>query len=504
MTKVNGEFYKALQDILGKDRVSHSRADRLIYSRDFWPLLTLKLQGGKAPQLPDYVVWPKTADEVSEVVSLARREGVPVVPFGAGSGVNGGTVPVKGGIMLDLKKMNRLLSVNDQSLIAVAEAGIIGETLERRLNAKGYTLGHLPASIYCSTLGGWLACRSAGQLSTKYGKIEDMVLGLQVVLADGRIVETKTAPRTATGPDIKQVFVGSEGTLGVITRAALRAVPMPEARVFLGVSFPDVHSGLEAVRLILRQGIRPAAVRLYDELDTMIALRGGRHGGRDAKGMSKGFKAALIRRAERLALSSPGLMKRLIKLLPANCLLVLTFEGKKEIADLEAKLSGEICAGEGGKDLGPFPGEVWWKNRYRISYQMSPLFYAGALADTIEVVATWDRVKGLYHRMREAISRHALVMAHFSHAYQEGASIYFTFASSARTPREKEKKYMTVWSQAMEACVREGGSISHHHGIGLLKAPWMEKELGEGIRVLKAVKTALDPKGIMNPGKLGL
>jgi len=499
--KVNGEIYKSLIKILGRERVSHSFTNRLIYSRDFWPLLTLKIQEGKKPQLPDYIVWPKTAEEISEIVRLAFKEGIPIIPFGAGSGVCGGAVPVKGGLMVDLKKMDRILSMDEISLIVNAGAGIVGETLERRLNAKGYTLGHFPASIYCSTLGGWLACRSAGQLSTKYGKIEDMILGLQVVLPNGRIMETKPSPRSATGPDLKQLFVGSEGTLGIITRASMRMLPLPEKRGFLAISFRDVNFGLKAIRLILREGIRPAAVRLYDELDTMIALKGGK---KEHRGMSKGFIADLMRRAERLALVTPGLLKRLTVLLPSQCLLVMSFEGRGELVDQELRISKEICTQAGGKDLGPMPGEIWWNKRYALSYQMSPLFYSGIFVDTIEVVSTWDRIEPLYNSMRGAISSQALVMAHFSHAYQEGASIYFTFASSAMTARGKERAYKTIWKNAMEACLKEGGSISHHHGIGLLKAPWMERELREGMNVLRAIKKALDPKGIMNPGKLGL
>jgi alkyldihydroxyacetonephosphate synthase len=499
-----------LKEAVGSEHVSVRNVDRAVYSRDVWPRNTIRLQALELPERPEVVVWPGSVEEVRAVVRIAAEEKTPVIPMGAGSGVCGGTASLAGrGVIVDLKRMNRILSIDDDSLLVTAEAGIIGEILERRLNRRGYTLGHFPSSIYCSSYGGWLSTRAAGQLSARYGKIEDMVVSLQAVLPDGSVLQTKDAPRSATGPDWNHAFVGAEGTLGVITAATCRIWPYPESRRFQAFSFDTVEDGFEAIRRMMQAELRPACVRLYDPVDTFFS--------RTSKIMPKGehkIEAKIKQPKKRKDLGfwprkvlprlfKPGLVNPLLTRLDRSKM-VLTFEGDPEITALEKREARGICAKCGAQDLGEDPARHWWEKRYKVSYAMQAVFDLGLFVDTIEVATVWDNLSNLYHGMRNAIARHAFVMAHFSHAYPQGCSIYFSIASTGRGMEEKLGVYDRVWKDALDACVRLGGSISHHHGVGVLKAKWMEEEHGGASPMLEALKNAVDPGNIMNPGKLGL
>jgi alkyldihydroxyacetonephosphate synthase len=226
--------------IVGPDRVSVSSIDRANYSHDLWPMTSIWLQSDEFPYPPQMVIWPKSVAEIVRIIKLAVLRKVQVIPYGAGSGVCGGTLPVGGGMILDLKRMDKMLDLDEESMLVTVQPGMIGEIFERQLNKKGYTLGHFPSSMYCSTVGGWLATRSAGQFSSRYGKIEDMVVGLEVVVPSGEVLKTRVTPRSATGPDFKQLFIGSEGTLGVITKAILRIWPLPEHRIYQSFEFNHV------------------------------------------------------------------------------------------------------------------------------------------------------------------------------------------------------------------------------------------------------------------------
>lgn len=562
----------ALAEDLGRlttpDRVSTRLPDRMAYARDLWVRGLIGARNGDmGAHPPEAVVWPATVEEVQAVMRWAAERGVPIVPFGAGSGVSGGTVPTNGGVVVDLKRMRRLLALDRQALTATFEAGIIGEHLEHELGRRGYTLGHFPSSIMCSTLGGWLAARSAGQCSSRYGKIEDMVRWVEVVLGTGEVV--RTADPGALGPDFTQLLVGSEGTLGILTKAEMRIQPLAEERAMRGFSFPDLAAGCEAMRRVMQAGLRPFVMRLYDELDTFIAMR-ARHAEPDEKapeqameplsgaallferidrtegkalpGHAKGplshslpfpfqdwldaLGGARLRQAGRdlqrwatsLALSRPELTNQavdvLLPYLSGGCLMVVGVEGDRALAQAEWRAVEQELVRAGGRDLGPGPGERWLRRRYAINFGLSKVFDAGGFADTMEIATTWDRLLELHAAVRAAVAPHATVMAHFSHTYPEGCSIYYTFAATepgeaggsvGRPSREaQERRYDTIWREAMLATTRVGGTISHHHGIGLLKAPFMAGEHGEAMRVFHALKEALDPHDVCNPGKLGL
>ncbi|MGZ3442019.1 MAG: FAD-binding oxidoreductase, partial [Polyangia bacterium] len=498
-------------------RVSTTPPDRVAYARDLWPrgLITLA-SGTPAQHPPDAVVWPTSTEEVVAIVRAAQRTGTPIVPFGAGSGVCGGTLPVKGGVVVDLKRMRGIVELDAHAGAATVEAGIIGEHLEHELNRRGFTLGHFPSSIMCSTFGGWLAARSAGQFSTKYGKIEDMVR--RVTFVDGRgEVHTVDAGRS---PDIAQWLVGSEGTLGIITRATVTVCPKPALQLYRGWSFPRVAAGCEAIRRLLQRNLRPACVRLYDELDSFLHRGEKEHDGGTPESSALEQYLSLLtptgksvigewkRRAIALALTRPELVNRVAStLLPYaqnGCLLIVGFEGEHGLTEAEARAAAVELERAGGQDLGEGPGQRWLAHRYAVSFRMSKVFDAGAFVDTMEVATSWDKLLELYRAVREAVSPLAFIMAHFSHAYADGCSIYFTFAARGATPADAEKKYDDIWRAGLSAVTRVGATISHHHGVGLSKAPFMPEEHGAAMEIYRALKDVLDPYGIMNPGKMGL
>ena len=511
------------------------------YSRDMWPRLLIAYREGELqPHRPHAVVWPEHVREVVAVVKLARELAIPIIPYGGGSGVCGGAVPLFGGITIDTKRMQTLRAVRSDELICDVEAGLSGERFERELARRGYTFGHFPSSIYCSTVGGWLATRAAGQLSTKYGKVEDRVVGLTVVTGRGEVIETDGPNRALRGPNWTQLLVGSEGTLGIITQARLRVSPAPQLRMFRGFEAPDVATGLQAIRRVLQRGLRPAVVRLYDELDTLMNSLGGHQPETTADETrapappietgalpawpgpapkaDDGFFARLAnlangkhlkRDAMHAALGKSQLVNKLFgtvaeKIARRGCRLIVGLEGARIRTEIEAALTFAELEAAGARDKGEDPGWKWLEHRYAVSYRMSPMFRDGAFVDTMEVAASWERLSDLYRSVREAIGRHAVVMAHFSHAYPDGCSIYFTFAGTADSAEAAERVYDAIWRDGLEATTRVGGTISHHHGVGLLKSPYMVGEHREAMAIYEAAKASLDPDGILNPGKMGL
>ena len=506
---------RELVQILPAERISQSGADRLIYSRDMWPRALLSVRDNKpSVHPPDFIVWPETREEICELVQLAAKRAIPLIPFGGGSGVCGGAMATSGGIIVDLKRMNAVVQVSMEDHLATFEAGIIGQTLEDQLNLRGLTLGHFPASIYISTLGGWLATRSAGQLSSLYGKIEDMVHGLEAVLGDGRHVVCTSDEE----PSLIPLLVGSEGTLGIITRATLRVHPLAAFRLFRAYEFPRIAAGCEAMRRVMQRGLRPAVLRLYDEMDTLMARPSGERKGRRrsllgsalelipqaAASLSTDLKRSLLRSA----LSRAGVVNRVVETfaprLSGGCLAIIGHEGEQGLTETEAALCHAELVAAGGRDLGEEPGLAWYAHRYDVSYKQSPLYVSGGFVDTLEVATTWERLMDLYTDVRRALAPHAVVLAHFSHAYPEGCSIYFTFVASAEGRVKSDNLYDEIWKRGLTAVLKAGGTISHHHGVGQSKAAFMHEEHGEAMTVFRQIKAVLDPAGILNPGKMGL
>jgi alkyldihydroxyacetonephosphate synthase len=488
------------------------------------------MRAGLVPASPACIVWPESPEEVSRVFALAAELGIPIVPFGAGSGVCGGARPVEGGITVDFKRMRAIRNFDGDQLQVEVETGIIGERLERRLNDLGYTLGHFPSSIICSTLGGWLAARSAGQTSSLYGKIEDMTLGLEVV-TPGRIRHLISGPRPGMSPNFNALVLGSEGTFGAITAATLRIRPLPQSRLMRGLRFPNVDAGLEAIRSMLQAGLRPAVLRLYDSFDTFLARGRSKSDPQDSgswsseavasrlknvfagiggsgRPLSQRLAQTMIKKTVSAVVGSPLLLNKAVEVLPDQCLLILGFEGQSALNSVQQTLGLDICRSNGAVDLGEAPGAHWLANRHNVSFKQSKAYASGLFTDTMEVAANWERLGRLYRNVRRAISREAFVMAHFSHAYPEGCSIYFTFAGAGGDPNDCDailERYDRIWKKALIAVHESGGTVSHHHGVGILKAEAMGREHGAGgMQLLHALKHGFDPSGIMNPGKLGL
>jgi alkyldihydroxyacetonephosphate synthase len=486
-------------------RVSTEAIDRLSYARDMWPLALLWIRQGRLPSPPDAVVWPGNADEVSQVVALARRRRFALIPYGAGSGVCGGTWAVQGGVTLDLKRLDSISAVDVARRQVTVGAGVMGETLERRLNAHGWTLGHFPSSMATSTVGGWLATRSAGQFSSKYGKIEDMTLSVSAVLGTGEVLHTPQRP--LSGPDPLGLMLGSEGTLATFTSATLRVFPSPKGRVFHGFEFGSLEKGLDTIRLLFREGLRPAVVRLYDPFDTALVGKGGATRA-PMPPSRRGFFAtavmpAVLRQVTKRTLGRPALLKPLQRAF-SKSRLILMFEGDAADAEADDRAATALCRQLGASDLGEGPGREWFHKRYDVGFRMSRLIESGAFVDTMEIAAPWDRVLDVYARVHATASAFALVLCHFSHAYPEGCSLYFSFVGSGASEREMEERYHHLWRAALAAATGAGGNVSHHHGVGLLKARALQDHLGEGRHALRAVKEIFDPDGVMNPGKLGL
>ena len=530
------ELATELGHLTSPSRVSTSPPDRASYARDLWPRGLLGVAAGDvSPHPPDAIVWPTSTAEVQAIVRLCVVRGVPIVPFGAGSGVCGGTLPVRGGLVVDMKRMRRI-SIDAEALTVTCEAGMNGEHLEHELGRRGFTLGHFPSSIMCSTLGGWLAARSAGQCSSRYGKIEDMVRSIELVTGTGELLDTVRADYA--GADLNQLLIGSEGTLGIFTRATLRIHPVPAVRHMRGFRFERVEAGCEAIRRVMQRGLRPSVVRLYDELDTAMqrwsrkSATGSKTGAplspdHDGEGvlgrllgvLGLGGTEALRHRVIGTLLAHPLQLNRAVDAiaprLGTGCLLIVGCEGEATLAEAESKAVFAELEEAGGRDQGPAAGERWLAHRYDVSFGLSKIFQAGAFADTMEVATTWDRLLPLYHAVREAVAPEAFVMAHFSHAYEDGCSIYFTFAAAAPPPSagkgggrsgatEAERRYDRIWRAGLGAVVKTGATISHHHGVGMSKAAYMPDEHGEALRIFRALKQVFDPRGIMNPGKLGL
>jgi alkyldihydroxyacetonephosphate synthase len=458
-------FARAATDIVGSENISVNQSDLLAAGRDYWPPGSLWMLEGKIPAFPQLVVWPQTTEEVAGLLALANGLKVPVTPYGEGSGALGGSVPLKGGVTLDLKKMNRVSSLDEENLMVTVECGLNGSAYEDKLNRAGYTGGHFPQSLHCSSVGGWLACRAAGQFSTRYGKIEDMVVSLEAVLPDGTVFSGRSVPRTATGPRADLLFLGSEGALGIITKATLRIWPLPEKRHLAAYTFEQFEEGIEAIRRFMRTGVRPAVVRLYDAQET------GNH-------------------FPELGDKSP--------------VLILLIEGPEKIVKAEAEIIDLLVSDSGARDVGPEHVEHWLEKRFDVSVA-SRLFQKGAVLDTIEVTTNWHNAYSTYIAMQKALQSvegTMLASGHYSHVYPEGAALYVTAVGFPAD--DKLGYYKRIWQAAMEACIAEGAAISHHHGIGLHRGLWMKEEHGAGLDVLRRIKGALDPNGIMNPGKLGL
>lgn len=517
------KFAARLQEIVGRDGISTTPVDLMVYAQDMWPRATISRAVGTIGSTPpDIVVWPSTVEQVIDIVRACRRAHVPFTPVAAGSGVIGGAVPRNGGVVIDVKRLNRLLAVDSVSMIAVVEAGINGMHLEQMLAEKGFTLGHFPSSIMCSTAGGWAACRSAGQYSSRFGKIEDMIVSMDVVLPDGRIVTLEPNQDHPGMPDFSQLVIGSEGTLGIIVRLRLRLAAAPGIRRFSGFRFSKMEAGLDTMRRIMQAGVEPTMMRMYDPLDTLLnsfKAKKGQGGGAGSKPESmpplvsaalkrmgipdfKDFGHAVTGPMLGKILQRPALVFGLMDHLPLPSMLVLGFEGSEYETRRALVRANEIALAAKGTALGPEPGEHWYKKRYAVSWKLPKIFAQGAFAETIEVAGLWKDVARIYHAVHSTLQSRVAIMAHFSHAYNEGCAVYFSLAGAAAPGQPSLDLYDWAIENAISQAMAAGGTVSHHHGIGLMKARFLDREWQGGRRVFTAIRDVMDRERLSNPGKL--
>ena len=438
-----------------------STRTRAAHGRDWWPLSIPDVARGVVPHWPGVVVFPQSTEQVSQVLNVASRHNTPVTAQGGRSGVLGGAVAPDGGVALDLTGLSQILHLDEISGTVQVEAGIFGPELEAYVNERGWTVGHFPQSFNLATVGGWLACRGAGQYSNRYGKIEDIVRGLTVVLANGEVVELGDhGPRLAVGPDLLQLFVGSEGTLGVITGATLivrRTAPFAQKATY---GFDTFDDGLDACRRVLQRDAHPAVLRLYDDTESQRV-----------------FGESL------------------------NVLVVLD-EGDQALVLATMSIVEHECAA-----AAPLPEglvDTWLEHRNDVS-ALVPLWEHGIVVDTIEVAGAWAILPTLRHRVSEALlalEATLVVSVHQSHAYPDGACLYFSFAG--RPESDATAYYRLAWDVATRAALSSGATLSHHHGVGHNRARFVKEALGSAYPLLTLLKQLLDPMNIMNPGVLGI
>ncbi|MFI9101790.1 FAD-binding oxidoreductase [Streptomyces fildesensis] len=471
---------RALADCLGDP--AHLRTDaeaRIRHTRGKSTPDLLRIRAGEVDDVPDAVLLPGSHQDVLDVLRICAEQGVAVVPFGGGTSVVGGLAPTGPGpfVALDLRRLDSLVSVDEVSRTATLQSGLRAPQAEALLAAHGFTLGHFPQSYEWATIGGFAAARSSGQASAGYGRFDEMVLGLTVATPEGTL-EVGRAPRSAAGPDLRQLILGSEGAFGVITSVTVRIRPLPATKVYEGWRFPTFEAGATALRRLAQDGPLPTVLRLSDETETFVGL---------AQPDSIGGQPA-----------EPQ---------PAGVMAIAGYEGTDEDTENRRARATAVLRSCGGEPVAA-AGEKWAHGRYNAPYLRDSLLDAGAFAETLETAAFWSRIPALYEAVRQALTvtlteagTPPLVMCHISHVYETGASLYFTVVSAQG--EDPVAHWAPAKRAANDAILAAGGTITHHHGVGTDHRDWYAQEISPlGMDVLQAVKAALDPAGILNPGIL--
>ena len=474
-----------LSSKLGAANVSTDHLSRLVHAAGKGYPDLLAMRGADKIPAPDAVVYPADQADVKAVLKICTKHGVAVVPFGGGTSVVGGVSPLRGNfasvIALDLRRMRSLISLDEQSRIGVFAAGLRGPELEHLLRSRGYTLGHFPQSFEYSTVGGWVATRSAGQASAGYGRIDEKLLGARLVAPAGELNLT-ARPASAAGPDLRAIVAGSEGALGVITEASLEISPAPEVPRYEALMMPSFAAAAEALRALEQQGQAPDVARASDESETEMGL---------AFAGIEGAKGKLLEGYLRGRGAGSG------------ALLVLGWEGPHGTIDDRRRAALSLIKPHGAVGLGAGAGRTWAKNRFSTPYLRDHLLDRGVMVETLETSTTWANLMVVYRGVGDALAQHAPVVGcHISHLYQSGASLYFTFVAP-QSAADPLSQWEAAKHEACRAIIEHGGTITHHHAIGVDHRRYLKAEDGEaGVAALRAVKQSLDPRGLMNPGKL--
>jgi len=464
---VSRMLLERLTERLGPEKVLTDRESREARRHDSWVLSELADVLGAPSPAPLCVVRPGSVADVVEVVNACRETSTPLVPFGLGSGVSGGVLAGESAVVLDMGAMNRIRSIDARNLLAAFDAGVRGSDAEDALAREELALGHYPQSIGVSSVGGWVATRAAGQFSTGYGNVEDIVFAIEAVLPNGDVIQTRATPRASSGPDLRHFLLGSEGTLGVVTGVTFSVRRAPEARRLAAYHAGSMRSGIDVQREIVQRGYFPVALRLYDAAES----------------------ARMFAEFSR----------------PGDALLLVVHEGPRDAVEAEHAAVARV-AREAGMDAAPQEAaERWMRDRNHVP-TLKSFLENGMVVDTIEIAATWDRILGIYEHAIERLGEVPGMLAasaHSSHVYRSGINLYFTFAAQPPKREDLGATYLECWRRVMDATLEGGGGISHHHGIGRVRKALLGRELGEsGLRALRALKHALDPSGFMNPGAL--
>ena len=493
--KLNSGFCEEIEKFLKGDQITIDEEERLLHSYGkSYPDL-LRVRRGEIAHAPDMILLPEKHEDVELIVRSAARNNVCLIPFGGGTNIVGGVNPLDKNqrmvVSLDMRRMNNVLSIDKYSRTAVIQAGALGPKLEADLEKEGYSLGHHPDSFEFSTLGGWLATRSAGMQSDAYGKIEDMVVSIRMVTPSGTIT-TRDTPASSAGPDLNQLVIGSEGVLGVITEATMRVHRAPEVKDYRGYLFPSFEDGLNAIYESVQSHYPPSLIRLQDSGETELAF--------NMKAHKKGL-AALIQKPIKSYLAAKGYT--------SPCIMIVGFEGEKEHVHTSRKECLRVFRKHRGFPLGKSVGQTWSVDKYNVPYLRDFVMDYGAMVDVSETAACWSRVLPLYRNVIQAIQEKqksetgaGYVGCHISHTYKTGACLYFTYAARQRQGDEL-KQYYEFKKLITDTIMKSGGTLSHHHAVGYEHLDWVEEEISTtGVQALRAVKNSLDPQGIFNPGKL--
>lgn len=463
MSSVQSQLVKALSD----EQVFQSGEVMDARRHDYWVVSHLRDFQGRSGEEPLVVVQPRSTEDVQKVLRIANETGTPITPFGLGSGVCGGVVANAETIMLDMSAMNRLIEIDEVNFLATFEAGHNGLEAEEAVQAKGLTIGHFPQSIAVSSVGGWIATRASGQFSTAWGNIEDIVYSIEAVLPNGDVVTLGKAPRASAGPDLRHLFLGSEGTLGVVTKVTFSLRRKSEMQVVSAFHCTSMTRGFAAQREMVQAGWLPPVMRQYDFSE-----------------VQRNF---------------PDEVKQ------DNGMLILVHEGPKAVVETEKQAVQKIALAK-GLEQAPEAAVAKWMDHRNTVPSWDSFFKMNVVVDTVEVSAPWSKIDAVYDSVVAALGEVPGVVnasGHSSHVYRSGINLYFTFGALLEDPQDLEPTYFECWKRVVEATAAAGGGIAHHHGIGRVRRDYLDLELGAtGVALLRTVKDALDPNGIMNPGVL--
>ncbi|MCA9837767.1 MAG: FAD-binding oxidoreductase [Trueperaceae bacterium] len=451
----------------GIGKVSLESNELSAHQTDWWPIATKwKLEGRTLPS-PLAVIYPESVEEVVSLLEFANTHNLKLVPYGLGSGVVGGAMAVQGAITVNTSRMNKIIALDELSMVVTVQAGLRGSELETYLNARGYTTGHYPQSLSLSSVGGWLATRASGTFSAKFGNIEDIVVGLVAVAGNGKKIVVTPSPRKSAGPDIAELLLGSEGTLAFICEITLAIYPLQQNRPLAAYSFPDVATGLVAIRKLAQSDFCPALVRLNDVAGSQKFMQFG---------IEKG-----------------------------SCVLVLSWDGPSEVVETSMNLTHKLLVTSGGTKLESKVAGYWFDNRFNVSHLEEAIATPGRIADTTEMSCLWKDSEAIHHAITELFVKHDIsATCHFSHVYHTGTSLYWTYHFADEHLEKIEERYFTIWNELMRVTLAHNGAISHHHGLGTVRAKWLALASPSTTFVLEALKQEFDPKGLLNPGRLGL